>query len=265
MGKVIITASLVVLTILALSSFEPAHAQLRPIQQDGKWGYIDSSGKIVIKPQFLWAEEFSEGLASFQNEHGKHGYIDESGTVVIEPKYDSVTDFSEGLAAVSFDLGWGYIDKIGNWVLQPHFAGARPFSDGLALVGVPLNGKLTFPPGPDRHVFIDKTGTVVVDPKDDVLNGTFSQGVGTVQLITNKGVNAVLIDKAAKIIVGVQEIETDGFSEGLVPAKQNGKWGYLDPTGKFVIEPQFKEARQFSEGLAAVLIGDKWGFIDHSG
>src|SRR5882724_9906312 len=85
--------------------------QLRPIQQDGKWGYIDGTGKIAVKPQFAWAEEFSEGLAAFENEHGKHGYIDETGRVVIEPKFDNWTEFSEGLAAVSVDFEWGYIDK----------------------------------------------------------------------------------------------------------------------------------------------------------
>ena len=160
--------------------------QLRPIQQDGKWGYIDSAGKIVIKPQFSWAEESSEGLAAFENEDGKHGYIDE-------------------------------------------------------------------------------TGKVVIDPKDDILNGTFSEGVGTVQFITDHGVNAVLIDRTGKVIVSVQEIETGGFSEGLAPAKKNGKWGYIDTSGRFAIEPQFEEAHAFSERLAAVLIGEKWGFINHQG
>jgi hypothetical protein len=238
---------------------------LRPIQQDGKWGYIDSSGKIVIKPQFAWAEEFSEGLAAFENEDGKHGYIDEMGRVVIEPKFDNWTEFSEGLAAVSVDFEWGYIDKTGKWAILPQFAVGRPFSDGLALVGVPLNGKVSFPPGPEKHVFIDKAGKVVIDPKDDILNGTFSEGVGTVQFITNHGVNAVLIDRTGKVIVSVQDIETDGFSEGVTPAKKNGKWGYIDTNGRFVIEPQFEEAHTFSEGLAAVLIGEKWGFINHQG
>jgi hypothetical protein len=153
-------------------------SHLRPIQQDGKWGYIDSTGKIVVKPQFAWAEEFSEGLAAFENEDGKHGYIDDTGRVVIKPKFDNWTDFSEGLAAVSVDLEWGYIDKTGKWAITPQFAVGEPFSDGLALVGVPLNGKVTFPPGPVKHVFIDKTGKVVIDPKDDILNGTFSEGVG---------------------------------------------------------------------------------------
>lgn len=239
--------------------------QLRPIQQEGKWGYIDSTGKVVVKPQFAWAEEFSEGLAAFENEDGKHGYVDETGKIVIEPKFDNWTEFSEGLAAVSVDFEWGYIDKTGQWAIQPQFAVGRPFSDGLALVAVPLNGKVSFPPGPEKHVFIDKTGKVVTDPKDDILNGTFSEGGGTVQFITNHGVNAVLIDRTGKVIAEVQEIETDGFSEGLVPAKKNKKWGYLNTKGQFVIEPQYDEAHRFSEGLAAVSIGEKWGFIDHSG
>src|SRR6266404_4997386 len=259
--------TLFVLTFCCLANAQTTARppQLRPIQQDGKWGYIDSTGKIVVKPQFAWAEEFSEGLAAFENEDGKHGYIDETGRVVIAPKFDNWTEFSEGLAAVSVDFEWGYIDKTGKWAIPPHFTVGRPFSDGLALVGVALNGKVSFPPGPQKHVFIDKTGKVVIDAKDDILNGTFSEGVGTVQFITNHGVNAVLIDRTGKVIVSVQEIETDGFSEGLTAAKKNSKWGYIDTSGRFAIEPQYEEAHAFSEGLAAVLIGEKWGFIDHSG
>jgi hypothetical protein len=30
-------------------------------------GYIDKTGKIIIKPQFTKAEEFSEGLAAVLN------------------------------------------------------------------------------------------------------------------------------------------------------------------------------------------------------
>lgn len=36
---------------------------LLPIQQGGKWGYINRSGEVVIKPQFDSAEPFAEGLA----------------------------------------------------------------------------------------------------------------------------------------------------------------------------------------------------------
>ena len=264
MRNLAIKASLL-LFLFSSCAFAQENNSPRPIQQNGKWGYIDSTGKIVIKPQFVWAEEFSEGLAAFANEDGKHGYIDESGQVVIEPIFNNWTDFSEGLAAVSINFEWGYIDKTGKWAIPRQFAEAGRFSNGLALVTVPLNGKVSVPPGPEKHVFIDKTGKVVIDPKDDILNGRFSEEAGAIQFNTDRGLNAVLIDKTGKTILTVQDIETLGFSEGLLPAKKDGKWGYLDPTGQFVIEPQFKEAHRFAEGLAAVLVGEKWGFIDHSG
>jgi hypothetical protein len=243
---------------------QPA-ARLRPVQQNGKWGYIDVTGKIVIEPRFAWAEEFSEGLAAFENEDGKHGYIDETGKVIIEPVFDNWTEFSEGLAAVSVNFEWGYIDKTGTWVIQPQFAVGRPFSDGMALVGVPLNGKVTFPPGPVKHVFIDKTGRVVIDSKDDILNGSFSEGFAAVQFITSKGPDEVIIDKTGKVIIAAEKVGIEGFSGGLAPVQKNGKWGYVDATGRFVIAPQFDSADSFSEGLAAVEVGDKWGYIDREG
>jgi hypothetical protein len=239
--------------------------RLRPIQQNGKWGYIDSTGKIAIEPQFSWAEEFSEGLAAFENEDGKHGYIDETGKIVIEPKFDNWTNFSEGLAAVSVDFKWGYIDKSGKWAIPPQFTVGGPFSNGLALVGVPLSGEVTFPPGPEKHEFIDKTGKVVINLEHDILNGSFSEGFAAVQFITNKGTDDELIDKTGKTLIAVQDLRLGGFSDGLAVVKKDGKWGYVGKSGSFLIEPQFEEAESFSEGLAAVKINKKWGYIDRQG
>jgi len=261
-----------VIILLALTSQARAHNQaaqpplrLRPIQENNKWGYIDSAGTITIKPQFFWAEEFSEGLAAFENEDGKHGYIDETGKIVIEPKFDNWTNFSEGLAAVSVGFEWGYIDKTGKWAIPPQFSVGRPFSDGLALVGVPLSGKVTFPPGPVKHEFIDKTGRVVINPEHDILNGSFSEGFAAVQFITNMGVDYVLMDKTGKTLLVVQDFQLRGFSDGLAAVKKDGKWGYVDTNGRFLIAAQFDEAESFSEGLAAVKVDTKWGYIDRHG
>jgi len=51
----------------------------------------------------------------------------------------------------------------------------------------------------------------------------------------------------------------------LFPAKQAGKWGYIDISGKMAVALQFDSAGNFSEVLAAVRVGDKYGFIDPSG
>ncbi|MCR8706378.1 WG repeat-containing protein [Campylobacter sp. W0066.2] len=47
--------------------------------------------------------------------NGKWGFIDTSGKIAIEPKIDNVKlDFREGLAEVNLNGKWVYIDKKGN-------------------------------------------------------------------------------------------------------------------------------------------------------
>lgn len=58
---------------------------------------------------------------------------------------------------------------------------------------------------------------------------------------------------------------SQGTDKRLVPAWDDGKWGYINAEGSFVIEPQFDEANDFSEGLAAVCVNGKWGFVDEHG
>src|SRR5438105_2982043 len=69
------------------------------VQVDGKYGFINSAGQIVINPQYDEATWFSEGLAGVKI-NGKWGFIDEAGRIVIQPQFDGVIDFYEGLASV---------------------------------------------------------------------------------------------------------------------------------------------------------------------
>jgi hypothetical protein len=116
-------------------------ADLTPVEQNGKWGYADKDGKIVIKPQFTRAHRFSEGLAlvwtggvsltdpivtSFVN----MGYIDGTGHWVIHSRYRHYFygDFSEGLAPFRQQSSkWGYIDLSGKVAVRPRFDWAGGF------------------------------------------------------------------------------------------------------------------------------------------
>ena len=86
-------------------------------------GYIDEKGEWVIRPQFLRAEPFGEGLAAVQEWATRdYGFIDESGEWVITPRFSSVGwPFRGGLvyADVSDDSSErhsGWIDRTGSWV-----------------------------------------------------------------------------------------------------------------------------------------------------
>lgn len=81
-----------------------------------KWGYIDSTGKVVIPLQFSAAHNFSEGMAAVLID-GKLGYINKEGKVVIKPQFDEAQKFEGGKARVRIiKEGYGYVDKQGNFV-----------------------------------------------------------------------------------------------------------------------------------------------------
>lgn len=96
------------------------------IESNGKIGFADSNGKIVIPPRFAFAAPFAEGMAPFCNgcsektsgEHtelinGKWGYIDKTGKVVLKPIYDKALGFEDGRATVIMDGANVQIDKAG--------------------------------------------------------------------------------------------------------------------------------------------------------
>lgn len=57
------------------------------MRQNGKWGYIDRRGRVVIQPQFAWSVwVFSEGLAEAWPEgKSRCGFIDKTGSFIIAP------------------------------------------------------------------------------------------------------------------------------------------------------------------------------------
>ena len=111
-----------------------------------KQGYIDEKGQIVIPLKFDEAHPFCEGLAGARVGE-KFGFIDKSGEFVIDPEFDVVEHFSEGRAAVKVGEKWGYVDREGRYVAKPQFDKVWHFNDGVA----PVNRG-------NEHGYIDKEG-----------------------------------------------------------------------------------------------------------
>ena len=76
-----------------------------PLEQGGKWGYVDQAGKFVIAPQFDSADPFSEGMAEVEL-NGRLGWISTDGHFVIQTKYFKAGPFKEGLAWVLTRKPW---------------------------------------------------------------------------------------------------------------------------------------------------------------
>lgn len=134
-----------------------------PIGEDGKYGYMNKAGKLILPYQYQKAGDFNKGRAVVCK-NDKCGVINKSGKTVVPFKFNDLEDYSEGLAKFSTEP-WGqgksgFIDTNGKVVVSARWDAAMPFSQGLAAVrsGDYENGKWGI---------INKTGKVIVPPTYD--------------------------------------------------------------------------------------------------
>jgi hypothetical protein len=93
--------------------------------------YVDGS---EVAGSYENAKPFSsEGFAAVKS-NGKWGYIDNQGNIVIDFIFDDALSFGQHLAAVKVGDYWGYINRKGNIVIEPIFLEAKSFSNGSAPV-----------------------------------------------------------------------------------------------------------------------------------
>ncbi len=215
------------------------------------FGFMDTSGKIVIPQAYEEADRFSHGLAPVKR-NGLWGYINTKGEVIIPFQFKSAKPFSDDpvLAAVEKneigEKAWGFIDLKGNFIIPPNFYNATEFRNGVAEVATEKFKYRSVSKRYDKY-FLTKSGKYIYH------NGLYSYYAGPGQ-----------------------------YSEGLMPSCKDGKWGFKDINDKWVVEPKYTIVGNFENGLARVqltspnpytdceLISEEepyglWGYIDKTG
>jgi WG containing repeat len=257
---------------------EKEKKQLFTIIKARKWGFIDSNGKVVIKPQFNYVLDFSENRAAFKASNGKWGFIDSNGKVVIKPQFDKVEFFREGKAAILIDNKWGFVDSNGKIFIKPQFEEVRSFSEQRAAV---RNRNW-------QWGLIDPNGIFIVKPSYAFV-GDFSEGMATFvskekagfidsygQTVFNfpYGVNSGDSFNEGRATVWERNPDFQGFvswiAENAEDSNARGEkfWGVIDKQGREIVPVKwngFNYISSFSECLAIVSSKDKQGVIDKSG
>jgi len=237
--------------------------------------YIDRRGNVAVSVKEDWGVTlpFTEGLAPVFVK-GKWGFIDTTGKLVVEPKFDGVKNFSNGLALVTvgrgFDTLVGYIDSTGKLVVPFKYKTGTDFSNGRALVSPDASGQSKLI---DKQGNTFKDGIKVFMACSDSQDG-FSESLlpTRIDLPRQTGLFKLdgcgYIDDRGNVAIqpNVKFRKTEAFSEELALVETYDKWGFINKKGKIVIDPRFEEANSFKNGLAYVKVNAaEEGYINHSG
>ena len=260
------------LLVLFFSSTDcPAQTELFPVLIEGRAGYINGSGQMVIPPQFLESHPFSDGLALVRKRKDPRltdsspGYVNPEGEFHDIPGASMLGEYREGLARARFPsprvflgMSWCFIDLTGSIALRTEYDDVGDFSEGLAWVEERVH--FLFVLISDTFGYIDRSGALVI-PLQFESAGNFSGGLANVTLKGKKG----YINHKGDLVIAPRFDGVGPFSLGRAPVRIEGRWGFIDTSGSMVIPPVYEDARPFADGLAAVKSGANWGFVGRSG
>ena len=105
------------------------------VKKNGKWGYIDGYGKVIIPLEYEEVGNFSEGLAAVRKD-GKWGYINLKNEVVIPFEFTNrgVSSFKNGVATYYTDSGIGLINLKGEIIAEPKYNSIEYVRENVAIV-----------------------------------------------------------------------------------------------------------------------------------
>lgn len=190
---------------------------LAAVKKDGKWGYINKKGEVVLPFVCKEVESFSSGLAAIHYEDG-YGFINMDGKIIISTIYLEVGKISENLvwAREKGSSKVGFLDLDENWVISPAYDYAGDFSEGLARVSTM-----------GIYGFIDRSGVCMIDFLFQDA-GSFSDGLTWVKMNNKFG----FIDKNGVIIIPIiYDTQPESFQNGLSLVTKDGISFYINLAG----------------------------------
>jgi hypothetical protein len=266
---------------------------LRPGPKQTLWGLQRSDGSWLVRPQFDRVNAFGDGLARVRKD-GKTGFIDRDGQLVIPTVFDEAWAFAPGSArtAARQARSVGTIDRTGAWIFQMEARGIRPAisSDSgtpygwhferrerwglLDLDGhVVLEAEFDHPIQrcADGHLVIVKDGQWLYFRSDGISlrppnNGRIlgSGCASPAPYVVKAGDKFGLMDGDGKEITPLEFDALVAAATGIWNAKRNGKWGRIGPDGYWLLEPKFDDLSRGNPIIVATT-NTKRGFLKADG
>ncbi|BFH67360.1 hypothetical protein J27TS7_16150 [Paenibacillus dendritiformis] len=237
---------------------------------NGLYGLVDKEDNLIIPCEYLNLEMVDHGLIRVENQNGVYAYLDQQGKEVVpfSRGYNLVGSFSDGRAIVG-----KYTQPVVDYLDTYHENEEE--DDPIDFLDDPFNGSersiLHYNPYcPKLLGYIDQYGNEAIPLQYQEAN-YFSEGLAAV-----KGCNDRwgFIDTTGRTVIPFEFDEVfesyipgyEGFIEGTVVVKKEGKWGTINQDGTTVIPFEFDEVLEFYvEGAIVFKKDDSWGAVTQSG
>lgn len=216
-------------------------------------GYINDEGKVIIEPQYQWAEGFSEGRAFVGISEGRFGIIDKEGKVVKEIQGDRISGLSEDtciFVKTSSDNmdKYGYMTTNGEVILDAVYTDAYEFKDGLAIVNAASDYD-------NKYGVINKAGEFVIPAEYSRItllgNGIYAVPKGHDYYYITQFIKKALFDKTGKQLTEFSYYDLEALGNGMISATDD-KYTYL-------IDEEGNEIKSFPriEGIGSIRLCGK--------
>ncbi|MDH4472615.1 MAG: WG repeat-containing protein [Fluviicola sp.] len=216
--------------ILSISFQTGLTAQdLIPVNVNGVYGF-NRNGNTVIKPQFLYATHFSEGLALVKTKTG-WGYINDQGSFTVEPKYTNAEPIRDGMGKVYLDKKCGIVSNKGAVLLEPIY-------DSIVFGYY------------DNYVYLNKLMGQANDDFSQITPIIYKKFEANRSFVSAEKSNG-LWDIYHKDTLVLEDLQTPVdydhylFNSNTGLLKQNGKYGVYRADRGWIFEPQFDTIIRF--------------------
>jgi len=110
---------------------------LRYVPHAGEWEVTGRQGESILRPEAL-LYDFAYGGANIHQvlKDGKTGYINVSGEIVIAIEFDEITYSEDGTAIAVLNARYGYIDRDGSLLTPVIYESVTEFGDNVSWVRI---------------------------------------------------------------------------------------------------------------------------------
>jgi hypothetical protein len=203
--------------------------------KEKEYALIRPDGKHIATYPYAFVGMPGEGLLPFQKEpDGKYGYINERGKVIISPQYANAQVFEEGRAIVNTaeDYGslYGLIDRDANLVIKPEYNEIRSLGEQRWAIGKPIDPKQTYIGS--KFAIVDINGKHL---SEFLYNDVSEYRKGLASVSDNS--QTYFIDRSGKAAPGYPRLNGSGalaLTGPLIQANVDQRLSYLDRSGNVV-------------------------------